>query len=726
MSTPELCNALLVLATKLRHKGITFVCAEDLMLLTNLSSGVKDGTCSTKHYWKKLINHFGNGVKYMYTCVHCGTFVGEILKEERKVFQCPHCSAFNNRDASIRKGCMFAQCSLTDQLKHLYEHELKDDDFNDHVRKPGIISDVNDGNFYRENMEPGMISINLNCDGVPIFNSSGYEIYPLLATLNDLKPKRRRRHMMLCALWCGKGGSSLDMDVFLKPFVDESIRLYHDGFSYTKNGEVFNKRVLVVAVVGDSPVRAKLQNCVSATGYFGCMACLHPGIEVPKGKGTTHVYPFEYYEKRTHDETIEHATTQSFGLKGPPPLLGVPKHDVIRSIRPDSMHTVLLCVVRTKAKLWFKPKKKMKDEPKDPFDFSDKLKDVDRLLSKITPSLDVSRIPRPMSDRKFWKAHEWLLWLLFYSLPIISELFPSRYVRHWALLVSAASILYSSSIKKSDVYKAQELLNAFVEGMCDESLYGVKYVVNSVHLLLHLPDSVLDLGNLWSHSSFIYEDFNAVLQDSVKSSNGVVMQVVDHLRLKQTVCRLSGLVRKKMNKMQQEYLDKLTQRDKESDSHLQVDSVKLLGAGCVRVLKNEEFLALMRISAKYQRKSDVVCYERAMIGREIVHSASYTRVEKRKSFFVLVESANVVFEIMSFLLLPDCCCYALGYAHAILGDFIVRDVNVPHLKRLKPRESDLSAIRVKNIVEKVIVLEDIYRINVACIHPNHIEIGRTS
>lgn len=725
MSRQELVNNLLVLATKLRHKGLTYVSSEDIVRLVNISSSVSSATCSTKYHWKNMLNFFGSEVKKIYVCMFCNGYVGEIPKTKELFFLCPLCNKSNRKEENLRKGFMFLQCSLVGQLRHILENEVNDSDFTTHVPQAGVISDVFDGKFYKEHMKSDMISINLNCDGVPIFNTSGYELYPVLATLNELKPKKRKKFIMLCALWCGKG-VPLDFDLFFKPFVSEAQKLYKYGFTFKRDGITIHKKVLVVAVVGDSPVRAKLQNCISLTGYHGCMYCLNPGIEVAKGKGTTHVYLFEEYEMRSHQQTIEHAETQSFGIKGLPPLLGVPHHDVIRCVAVDSMHTVLLCVVRTFVKLWFKPRKYEKDEPRLKYDFSKKINDVDRLLKLIKPSLEVSRCPRPMSERQYWRAHEWAAWLFFYSIPIMSVLFPANYVRHWSLLVSAASILYGTSIRRSDVYKAQNMLNLFVQGICDHSLYGVEYAIPSVHLLLHLPATVFDLGPLWSHSAFIYEDFNAVLQDSVKSSNGVMTQVTDYFRLKQTVSKLSKIVWDEMSQFQREYFNKMMHGGMFSESLVQVDKVKLLGGGKRGALSNNQFLALKRLSSKYHRECPAVYYERAVVNGELIHSSSYSRVEKRQSYFVLVQNANVVFEIENFILFPDNRCYAVGFARTIQRDMMAQDIKLPSLKVLKPKEVNMSAVRLKHIIEKVSVLQGICRFEIACVHPNHVEFGRSS
>ena len=66
------------------------------------------------------------------------------------------------------------------------------------------------------------ISLTWNTDGVPVFKSSDYAIWPLQATINELPPHLRHKNIMLLGLWFGQ---KQNMNVFLLPFVEECSRL---------------------------------------------------------------------------------------------------------------------------------------------------------------------------------------------------------------------------------------------------------------------------------------------------------------------------------------------------------------------------------------------------------------------------------------------------------------------------------------------------------------------
>ena len=44
--------------------------------------------------------------------------------------------------------------------------------------------------------------------------------------------------------------------------------------------------------------------------------------------------------------------------------------------------------------------------------------------------------------------------------------------------------------------------------VCTRTYIGECHMLANVHGLLHLPEAVLDLGPLWAHSCFPYENFN--------------------------------------------------------------------------------------------------------------------------------------------------------------------------------------------------------------------------
>ena len=45
----------------------------------------------------------------------------------------------------------------------------------------------------------------------------------------------------------------------------------------------------------------------------------------------------------------------------------------------------------------------------------------------IQPPNNILRTPRDINMRRFWKAHEWRAWLLFYSVPTLKGILPDAF-----------------------------------------------------------------------------------------------------------------------------------------------------------------------------------------------------------------------------------------------------------------------------------------------------------
>lgn len=90
------------------------------------------------------------------------------------------------------------------------------------------IEDIYDGTLYKMHSSNGgilhnpfNISLLWNTDGVPVFKSSKFSIWPLFFVINELPYKLRMKmqNAMLGGVWFGS--SKPNMQLFLKPFWSE-------------------------------------------------------------------------------------------------------------------------------------------------------------------------------------------------------------------------------------------------------------------------------------------------------------------------------------------------------------------------------------------------------------------------------------------------------------------------------------------------------------------------
>ena len=79
--------------------------------------------------------------------------------------------------------------------------------------------------------------------------------------------------------------------------------------------------------------------------------------------------------------------------------------------------------------------------------------------------------------------------------------------------------------------RAMHLIGDTVYSACVPFIIGDQYMTANVHSLLHLPQVVQNLGPLWAHSCFPYEDANGELLTLFHGSHAVEKQVHVHVIL---------------------------------------------------------------------------------------------------------------------------------------------------------------------------------------------------
>lgn len=152
--------------------------------------------------------------------------------------------------------------------------------------------DVYDGTEYKK-IERNLFDLSIlwNCDGLPIFKSSSFQLWPIQCIILELPPLLRNKFSFFSGLWFGY--KKPIMDIFLKPFVECCTKLFNEGFHWTHP----ETRANVVSYVNtlvcscDAVARCSLQNMSQFNGFYGCGLCEQKAESVTKGNGTVRVYP---------------------------------------------------------------------------------------------------------------------------------------------------------------------------------------------------------------------------------------------------------------------------------------------------------------------------------------------------------------------------------------------------------------------------------------------------
>jgi len=158
--------------------------------------------------------------------------------------------------------------------------------------------------------------------------------------------------------------------------------------------------------------------------------------------------------------------------------------DIVTGFVPDYLHCVLLGVVRMFASLWFDSC----NHDKPWYIGPSRAADVRSRLTALRPPSDVSRLPRSLAERKYWKGSEWKSFLLYYSLLAMDGVLETKYLNHWYLLLFSVHVLLQDCVQTEDTDLAESALAEFALGV--HRLYGLEYCTFNVHQLLHLPTAV--------------------------------------------------------------------------------------------------------------------------------------------------------------------------------------------------------------------------------------------
>jgi hypothetical protein len=503
---------------------------------------------NTVHLFKNIFYSCYKTCKYHFYCKNCFSYLKVVDSSQlhcNEMYQCRDCPIIN--EINSKHSNFFVIFDIKPQLKTLFlQHKIVNhiDEIN---INDDILCDVYDGQLYAKVVTPGerMVTYNFNIDKSPLFNSSKMSVTPIQLCINELPLHLRAQNLIIAGIWCGPGDPK--MELFLKPFRDMATTLAIDGIVVNHNGENINIKVKPLCCSVDSVAKPLLQNMKQFNGYNSCPYCYHPGSPVmgqvkypvleekpiPRTDDDILSDMREVFEILQNDDNALPNGIDVRGVKGPSHLACIPYFLILSGFPVDYLHAVLLGVVRSFTELWL-------TKCRLPYYIGTpkKLQFINKILKSINLPAAIGRMTRGISDRKNWKGHEWRMWLLVYSLPIIAQLMPQRYVEHWSLLVCAIFKLLQPKITYEDLSECEQLLEKFVFGV--EPLYGEEYMLFNVHLLTHLCSTVQNCGPLFACSTFAFESELFAIKKLVRSGNGVMSQISRKLAIKTVMPAISS------------------------------------------------------------------------------------------------------------------------------------------------------------------------------------------
>lgn len=518
-------SLLLLMAHILRHHD-SKEATESLLTLLNFHLPQGTQLPATKYLFDKYFREFEQPLATHFYCPTCFAYIGVAGSDELNCV----CGAKHSAKVLLQGGSYFLSLDWKAELHNLLEKKRP------MLKKPGLkfdVSDITESPAYNLlPLGPDDITLTWNTDGIPIFHSSDYSVWPLEVMVNELPFKERMNNVLLAGLWFGP--KKPNMQCFLVPFVEAMNELSTNGFSWIdSDGLGHVTKVYPGPCTVDTVARCMLHSQTQFNGKHGCCWCFHPGRVVPQGRGHARVYEVIKVKKRTDEDFEKDARTKSHGVLGTTVLSLMLFFSITNNTVVDYMHAVCLGVVRATTNLWFKSAHSQKS-----FYLGRKMSMINTRLKGMTPPYEFSHLPRSLCQRKHWKATEWRAWLLYYSPFALNGVLPLRYFRNWCRLSNVMHALLADVVVLDRLAAVEAEVMLFMREYQD--LYGCAHMTFNIHLISHLCDSVRQWGPLWGFSAFPFENMNGVIKKSFHGTQYIPQQICRKLLLSQFLPTLAN------------------------------------------------------------------------------------------------------------------------------------------------------------------------------------------
>ncbi|EAT45714.1 AAEL003021-PA [Aedes aegypti] len=177
------------------------------------------------------------------------------------------------------------------------------------------------------------VSINVNVDGLPIYNSTTKNFWPILCNIYEYPSIAP----FTVGIYYGNGKPK-DINQFMSPFIEELVNLLRLGV--TINGYQLNLRIR--CFICDTPARSFVKAVISFNGKYGCLKC------TTKGRYSMLTRTMTYPELTAPLRTDEKFRSMEYSnhRRGQTPLMQLPIDMIQDIIVGDSLHLLELGVMK--------------------------------------------------------------------------------------------------------------------------------------------------------------------------------------------------------------------------------------------------------------------------------------------------------------------------------------------------------------------------------------------
>ena len=294
------------------------------------------------------------------------------------------------------------------------------------------------------------------------------------------------------------------------------------------------------------------------------------------------------------------------------------------------MHSVLEGVLKNFFKFWFESTISCN------YSLKKYMQEIDNRLLNIKPPKFIPSTPRSIYSYKLWRAHEYLSFILYYSLPVFIKIMTTEYYDNLAKLVIFLEILLSPKIDLQQLKKSEVLIFNFVEEL--ETLYPHSIMLSGVHELLHLVDCTLDFGPLNGINLFQFEEINRKL---VRFIHGFDLIGEELIKLYSTAQHLITFSNKISNSNLKQFISKrlgFKSSNKKKSSHS--NSVgQLICIGNSVISSNEKYLLVINEFLSLELESLKIF--KKITSNGVVYTSNFHSTKRCDSYFVSKTSKKI-------------------------------------------------------------------------------------
>lgn len=339
------------------------------------------------------------------------------------------------------------------------------------------------------------VNLTLNIDGLPLFKSSGQQLWPILISVAGIQGE------IMVGAYCGNKKPN-NINLFLLEFVNEIIYLINSGLEI--NGKLLPVRLRCISA--DAPAKSFLLSTKGHTGYDSCLKCFIHG---------------KYVKNRVcFPGTNANLKTVNIDFQNSNNILQlIPHLDLVSNVVLDYMHVVCLGVTKKLLTLWTTGNNYYKLSNETKRRISNRLENS----MNMSANLEFSRKPRSLEDLKYYKATEFRQLLLYTGPIVLQGLLDNDIYLNFLVLHVAVRILCMENASEEMIIYADKLLKNFNETFT--ILYGEENVSFNVHALLHLANDVHRHGSLDSFSVFRFENFLQKIKSLIRKPQQILAQL---------------------------------------------------------------------------------------------------------------------------------------------------------------------------------------------------------